>query len=60
MKWRVEDELINAVLTAAVWSTERKPKGKNTPFAGKKVYGRIEATIVDGRVVYSAAGGLGK
>ena len=35
-------------------------KGKNTPFAGKKVYGRIEATIVDGRVVYSAAGGLGK
>ena len=25
VKWRVEDELINAVITAAVWSTERKP-----------------------------------
>ena len=24
VKWRVEDELINAVITAAVWSTERK------------------------------------
>lgn len=35
-------------------------KGKNTPFAGKKVYGKIEVTIVDGRVVYSAAEGLGK
>ncbi len=30
-------------------------KGKNTPFAGKKVYGKIEKTIVDGRVVYSAS-----
>lgn len=27
-------------------------KGKNTPFAGKKVYGRIETTIVDGVIVY--------
>ncbi len=27
-------------------------KGKNTPFAGKKVYGKILMTIVDGRVVY--------
>ena len=25
VKWRVEDELINAGITAAVWSTERKP-----------------------------------
>ena len=25
VKWRVEDELINAVITAAVWSAERKP-----------------------------------
>ena len=30
-------------------------KGKNTPFAGKRVYGRVETTIVDGRIVYSAA-----
>lgn len=29
-------------------------KGKNTPFAGKKVYGRVETTIVDGRIVYSS------
>ena len=28
-------------------------KGKNTPFAGKKVYGMIETTIVDGNIVYS-------
>lgn len=28
-------------------------KGKNTPFAGKKVYGRVETTIVDGQIVYS-------
>lgn len=27
-------------------------KGKNTPFAGKKVYGKILMTIVDGRIVY--------
>lgn len=27
-------------------------KGKNTPFAGKKVYGRVDVTIVDGAVVY--------
>ena len=25
VKWRVEDELINAVITAAVWSEEQKP-----------------------------------
>ncbi|MBR1741589.1 MAG: dihydroorotase [Lachnospiraceae bacterium] len=27
-------------------------KGKNTPFAGKKVYGRILMTMTDGKVVY--------
>lgn len=27
-------------------------KGKNTPFAGKKVKGRVYQTIVDGKVVY--------
>lgn len=25
VSWKIEDELINAVITAAVWSTERKP-----------------------------------
>ena len=27
-------------------------KGRNTPFAGKKVKGMVMATIVDGRVIY--------
>lgn len=27
-------------------------KGKNTPFGGKKVWGRVMATICDGKVVY--------
>lgn len=27
-------------------------KGKNTPFEGMQVYGRVKATIVDGKVVY--------
>lgn len=27
-------------------------KSKNTPFHGRRVYGRVEATIVSGRVVY--------
>ncbi|SHM67607.1 dihydroorotase [Anaerosporobacter mobilis DSM 15930] len=29
-------------------------KGKNTPFQGKKVYGKILYTLVDGQVVYQA------
>lgn len=31
-------------------------KGKNTPFAGKKVFGRIDVTIVDGKIVYQRKG----
>ena len=27
-------------------------KGKNTPFHGKKVWGRVLKTLVDGNVVY--------
>ncbi len=30
-------------------------KGKNTPFHGRKVWGRIETTIVEGKIVYSFA-----
>ena len=30
-------------------------KGKNTPFDGKKVYGTIQYTIVDGTIVYPFA-----
>lgn len=33
-------------------SSEFVSKGKNTPFDGRKVYGRIEKTLVDGNVVY--------
>ena len=29
------------------------PKGKNTPFNGSEVYGRVKATIVDGKVRFS-------
>jgi dihydroorotase len=32
-------------------------KGKNTPFDGKKVTGRVEMTFVDGKLVYSAQNG---
>ena len=28
-------------------------KGKNTPFNGSEVYGRVKATIVDGKVRFS-------
>ena len=31
-------------------------KGKNTPYAGKKVKGLVRATIIDGRVVYQNNG----
>ncbi len=34
-------------------SNEFMSKGKNTPFNGKKVFGRIDKTIVDGKIVYS-------
>lgn len=35
-------------------SREFVSKGKNTPFDGKKVYGRIEKTFVDGCMVYTS------
>ncbi|MGN0485326.1 MAG: dihydroorotase [Lachnospiraceae bacterium] len=31
-----------------------RSKGKNTPFAGRHVFGKVMATIVDGEVVYDA------
>ena len=34
---------------------EFRSKGKNTPFAGKKVKGMVMATIVAGRIVYESA-----
>ncbi len=35
-------------------SSEFVSKGKNTPFDGKKVYGKIVMTIVDGKIVFEA------
>lgn len=36
----------------AIDSTSFVSKGKNTPFDGKRVYGMIEKTFVDGKLVY--------
>ena len=34
-------------------SKEFASKGKNTPFDGRKVYGKVKKTICGGRAVYS-------
>lgn len=34
---------------------EFESKGKNTPFDGQEVYGRVETTIVSGKIVYNIA-----
>ena len=39
-------------------ASEFASKGKNTPFGGRKVQGRVCMTIVDGRVVYDASRGF--
>lgn len=39
-------------------ASEFASKGKNTPFGGRKVQGRICMTIVDGKVVYDASRGF--
>jgi dihydroorotase len=39
----------------AVWTVDPGAflsKGKNTPFAGREVTGRVMMTIVSGRIVY--------
>lgn len=38
-------------------SSQFVSKGKNTPFNGMKVYGKIEKTFVNGRIVYDCEGG---
>lgn len=45
--------------TDTVWTIEPEKfysKGKNTPFAGKEVYGRIYYTIADGEIAFSYCG----
>ena len=32
-----------------------KSKGKNTPFGGKKVFGKVKYTILNGKIVYCDA-----
>jgi dihydroorotase len=36
--------------------TRFRSKGRNTPYAGRRLRGRVEFTLVDGRVVYRRAG----
>lgn len=50
---KVADVIVADIDTEyAIDKNEFLSKGKNTPFDGKKVYGKIEVTIVDGKVVY--------
>ena len=47
---------ITLVDNSAEWTVDPEQfasKGKNTPFAGKKYFGRVEYTIVGGRVRYA-------
>lgn len=39
---------------------EFESKGKNTPFDGYKLYGKVKYTIVDGQIVYSEKDGVKK
>ncbi len=40
--------------TYKIDKTKFASKGRNTPFDGREVTGKVMATIVDGRVVYEA------
>ena len=45
---------------AAVWTVDPDQfasRGRNCPFAGRQVYGRVVRTVVGGQVVYEAGGG---
>ncbi|MBQ2642584.1 MAG: dihydroorotase [Eubacterium sp.] len=44
--------IINPDETYVVDTSEFESKGKNTPFGGRLLNGRVKATIVDGRIVY--------
>lgn len=52
----IADLVIADIETAyTIDSSQFVSKGKNTPFDGKEVKGRIEKTFVDGKLVYDAA-----
>lgn len=44
--------IINPDETYVVDTSEFESKGKNTPFGGRLLNGRVKATVVDGRIVY--------
>ena len=46
--------LFNPDITYEIDKNEFASKGKNTPFHGRKVTGKVVCTICDGRVVYEA------
>lgn len=51
---RAADIVIAELATEyAIDSEKFVSKGRNTPFDGRRVYGKIEMTIVDGQIVYS-------
>ena len=46
---------LTAVDLTEKWTIDPKEfvsKGKNTPFTGREVYGRVKYTVVDGDVKY--------
>lgn len=45
--------IFNPLKSYVVDTSEFASKGKNTPFAGRKVTGNVEVTIVDGKVVHN-------
>ncbi len=40
----------------AVRASEFASKGRNTPYGGRTLHGRVGCTLVDGRVVYQRMG----
>ena len=52
----VFDSEVNWTLT----KDKLKSKGKNTPFAGEKMQGKVVMTIVDGKIVYNDFEGKGE
>lgn len=49
--------IINPALEYEIDSNRFASKGKNTPFEGRHVYGKVMYTIVGGRIVYSEHNG---
>lgn len=50
--------VFNPNIEWTVDSTKFYSKGKNTPFNGKKLYGLVDATIVNGKLIYQKETGI--